>query len=87
MLFMHEFVQLLNHGLKEWPLSHQEVRELAYNVHDIRGYVSFIILATCFLAQIKQFFDHLDNESVLVFLNHATRYSAKSPTEFIKGFE
>lgn len=35
MLFMHEFIEFLNHGFQKWPVIDQEVWERSNHVHDV----------------------------------------------------
>lgn len=42
MLLTHEFLKFVDDSLQEGPMRAEEVRELADNIHDIGGDLSFI---------------------------------------------
>ena len=84
-LFVHELVQLLDHRLQERPVTHEEVREAADDVHDVRRHQGLVVLALLFLAQVQQFLHHLHDEVVFLFGFHSSTDRAKSPAELLKA--
>ena len=60
---VHEFEQLVDHGLQELPVRLQESRVLAHNVHDIAGHHCFVVLASLHLSQAQKIFDHGNQRS------------------------
>lgn len=53
-LTMHEFEELVNHGLQELPVCAQESRVLANDVHNIGSDDGFVILSSFLLTQTQE---------------------------------
>ena len=51
---VHELEQLVDDRLEEPPVSSQESRVLAHDVHDVRGDDGLVVLALLLLAKAKQ---------------------------------
>lgn len=62
---VHEFKQLVDNRLQEFPVRFEETRILANNVHDIGGHNGFVILSTFNFAKAQKVFDDSDQESLL----------------------
>jgi hypothetical protein len=61
---MHEFEQLVDHGLQKLPMCLEESRVLANDVHNIGGHDRFVVLASLIFAQSQKVFDDCDKESL-----------------------
>ena len=68
---MHELKQFVHNGLQKFPMGAQKTRVLAYNIHDVGGNDSLVVLAASHLAQIQQIPNHCDQELVLLLFIHA----------------
>ena len=51
--FVHELEELVHHRLEKLPVSLEEARVLADNIHDIRSNNGFVVLAALNLTQAK----------------------------------
>ena len=61
----------------------QEPWELSHDIHDIGCHDSFVIFAFLLFTKVEQLFDHRNNKSVFILLNHAALDGTKGPTEFV----
>jgi hypothetical protein len=82
---MHELTQFVDHGLQEWPVSLQEVRELARHVHDVSRDLRFVTLAFGLLTEIEQLLDHLDDKTFFFLPVETSRDRAKSPAQLVES--
>jgi hypothetical protein len=55
---VHEFEELVDNRLQEFPVCLEESRILADNVHDIGSNNCFVVLSAFYLAESKQILDH-----------------------------
>jgi len=81
--FVHEFEELIDDSLQELPMSLEEARVLADNVHDVTGDDSLVVLATLLFGQAEQIFDYGDEEALFRLLVHSTRNGSNGPAESI----
>lgn len=65
---VHEFEQLVDNSFQELPMSLEEPRILADDIHDIRGYDSLVVFTPFDFAESEQILDDRDQESLLRFL-------------------
>jgi hypothetical protein len=73
MCFVHELKQFIDDSLQEFPMRLEKTRVLPHNVHDIRRYNGFVVLASLDLAETQEVFYDGDQEpffGLFVYMRH-----------------
>jgi hypothetical protein len=65
MSFMHEFKKLVDDSFEEFPVSLEETRILAYDIHDIASDDGFVIFSSNHLREPEQFLNETNKEPLL----------------------
>lgn len=63
--FMHELKELVDHGFEEFPVRFEESRILSNDIHDIRGYDCFVVLASFHFHKTQKLLDDGYKEALL----------------------
>lgn len=78
---MHKLKQLVHHGFQKFPVSLEESRVLANNVHDVARNHSFVVLSALHLGETQEILDHSDEETLFRLLVHSSRYGTNCPAQ------